>query len=269
MKSKAKVSKKKVKEVKELVDLLKKSRTVLVASVKNLPASQFQDISKKLRGKAIVKLPKKNLIFRAIDETKDSDLAKIKDFIMENSVILFSDIDAFELAGELTDKKSPARAKVGQEAPEDIKIEQGPTDLMSGPVISEFGALGIPIQIDKGKIVVKETKIIARKGEKISENAAGMMSKLDIKPFSIGFVPLSAFDTNEKKIYSEINIDKSGAILNLKNSFGKSLAFAVQIGYASKDTIKFIIAKAAHHEKSLSKLLKNQTPEQNTGEENK
>ena len=48
----------KTKTVKELVELMKKKKTVLIASIKNIPASQFQEIGKKLRGKAIIKVPK-------------------------------------------------------------------------------------------------------------------------------------------------------------------------------------------------------------------
>ena len=51
MKRKIKVSDKKINAVKELSDLIKKRRTFLIASVKNLPASQLQEIVKKLREK--------------------------------------------------------------------------------------------------------------------------------------------------------------------------------------------------------------------------
>ena len=52
MKTKAHVSKKKIQSVKELSELLKGNRTRLIASIKNIPASQFQEISKKLRRKS-------------------------------------------------------------------------------------------------------------------------------------------------------------------------------------------------------------------------
>jgi large subunit ribosomal protein L10 len=249
------IPEKKLNEVKELSELLKNQKTILIASIKNLPASQFQDISKKLRGKAIIKMPKKNLIFRAIENLKDSNLEEIKKCIKANSVILFSNDDSFELAGDLIENKSPAKAKANQEAPEDIEISEGPTDLISGPVISEFGALGIPIKIANGKIVIKNSKIIVKKGEKISENAASIMGKLDMKPFSIGFIPLSAFDTKEKKLYLEMNINKEEAVKEIKESFNKSLSFAVEIGYFSNDTIGFIIGKASIHEKTLEKFF--------------
>lgn len=178
---------------------------------------------------------------------------------------MFSDLDSFELAGELLRNTSPAKAKPGQEAPEDIKIEEGPTDLIPGPAISELGALGIQIQIEKGKIFIKQSKIIAKKGEKISRGAADLMGKLDIKPFKIGFIPLCAFDTKEGKLYSEIDIDTKGTIAKLKEAYSRTLPFAVEIGYATEETIKFLLAKAVANARTLEKL----NPKEGTSEEEK
>jgi len=241
--------------VKELADLIKTKKTILIASIKNIPASQFQEIGKKLRGKAIIKVPKKNLIFRTLDSSENEAVKKIKEQIKDSVAILFSDLDCFELASELIKNKSPTKAKVGQEAPEDIEVQAGPTDLVPGPAISEFGALGIQIQIEKGKIHIRKPKVIVKKGEKISANAAGIMNKLDIKPFSIGFVPLSAFDTQEGKLYLNIKVDKEKTLEELKTAFGKALAFAVEINYVCKDTIEFLIRKAGAHEKKLIRTI--------------
>ena len=131
-------------------------KTILIASIKNLPGSQFQEIKKKLRGKAVVKVPKKNIILIAMDSSKNKELNELKEQIKESVAILFSKLDCFELSSEIESIKSPAKAKVGQIAPEDIEIPEGPTDLVPGPAISELGALGIKIQIDKGKILIKE-----------------------------------------------------------------------------------------------------------------
>ena len=125
--------------------------------------------------------------------------------------------------------------------------------------ISEPG-IQIPIQIEKGKIHIKKPKVIAKEGEKISQAAADIMSKLDIKPFSIGFVPISAFDTKENKLYLEIVIDREGTLNDLKDDYRKALGFAVGIGYVSQDTIKLLIAKAASHEKALNNLVEKNSP---------
>jgi large subunit ribosomal protein L10 len=267
---KAHVSEEKKGVVSELNNLIKNKRTILVASIKDIPASQFQTISKKLRGTAIVKVPKKNLIFRSLDSSSNEVVKQLKTKIVGNVAILFSDIDSFELGATLIQNKSSVKAKPGQEAPEDIVVEAGPTDLLPGPAISELGALGIQLQIDKGKITIKESKVIAKKGEKISAGAADVMSKLGIKPFLVGFTPLAAFDSQDNKLYTEINIDKEGTVEELKSLFGKALAFAVEVSYTTKDTISFLLQKAERNVKALESFTgKVEEIEENTPEENK
>jgi len=260
------VSDVKKKVVKELVELLKKKKTFLVVSIKGIPASQFQEMSKKLRDKVVVKVPKKNLIIRSLENSGDENMKSIETRVNENVAILFSDMDCFELAAELVKNKSPAKAKAGQEAPEDIEIPAGPTDLIPGPAISELGAVGIQIQIDKGKISIKEAKIVAKKGDKITGPVADILSKLDIKPFSISLVPLAGYDSVAKKAYLNIEIDIEKTLADLKTAFGKSLPFAVDIGYVCDDTIKFLIQKAGRHELAIENLTN--TSENKSGEVN-
>jgi large subunit ribosomal protein L10 len=261
------VSEKKKKAVLELSKLLKEKKTFLIASIKNIPGSQFQEIVKKMRGKAIVKVPKKNLILKALDSSKEEEIKKVKEKIGNDFALLFSDIDCFELAIDLIKKKSPSKAKVGQIAPEDIEIPAGPTDLVPGPAISELGALGIQIQIENGKITIKTPKIVAKKGTKITQSAADMMSKLDIKPFTIGFIPVAAFDNESKIFYPNIEINPDETLDNLKEAFGRALPFAVQIGYTTPETITFLIGKAGRQELVIEKL-QNQISELNSEENN-
>lgn len=248
------VTEEKKKAVKELISLVK-TKNILIASIKNIPASQFQEIVKKLRGKAIVKVPKKNLIFRAIDESGEEIVKQIKEKITDNVAVLFSDIDCFELAAELVKNKSPAKAKPGQEAPEDIEVPAGPTELTPGPAISELGSVGIVVQIDKGKLTIKQPKVVAKKGEKISNAVADVLSKLDIKPFTISLIPLAGYDAKEKKVYLNIEIDREGTIKELKEAFSKALPFAVNINYISEDTIKFLIQKAGREANKINRIV--------------
>jgi large subunit ribosomal protein L10 len=256
------VSDRKKKAVKELSELGKGKKTILVASIKNIPGGQFQEIVKKLRGKAVVKVPKKNLINRALDSNKEAEVPKLKEGIKDSFAILFSDMDAFELAGELIKNQSPSKAKAGQLAPIDIEIQEGPTDLVPGPAISELGGLGIQIQIQGGKIHIKEPKVIVKQGDKISAEAAAVMSKLDIKPFSIGFTPICALDNQEKKFYAKISIDREGTLDALKYAYSKSLPFALAINYISKGTVGLFIQKAARQEKRLIKVITGEPDEE-------
>jgi large subunit ribosomal protein L10 len=252
---KRKVPEYKLKLVNELKKLLKENSTLLIASIKSLPGSQFQEICKKMRGKAIVKVPKKNLIFRALDGADGEEIEKLKKKIDRDFALLFSNNYAFDLAADLLKNKSPAKAKAGQKAPKDIIVQAGPTDLVPGPAISELGAVGIQIQIKDGKIEIKEDKVIVKEGQVISQAAADIMSKLDIKPFSIGFIPVAAFDAKEQKFYSNINIDSEKAIADLKEAFGRALPFAVSIGYISDDTIKFLLSKANAQAMKINRIM--------------
>jgi large subunit ribosomal protein L10 len=256
------VSERKKKAVKELSELGKGKKTILVASIKNIPGGQFQEIVNKLRGKAVVKVPKRNLIHRALDSNKEENIPKLKEKIKSDFAILFSDIDAFDLAVELIKNQSPSKAKAGQIAPIDIEIQEGPTDLVPGPAISELGGLGIQIQIQGGKIHIKEPKVIVKQGDKISSEAAAVMSKLDIKPFSIGFTPICALDNQEKKFYSSISIDREGTLNGLKFAYAKALPFAVSINYISQDTIRLLLQKAARQEKRLIKVITGEPDEE-------
>ncbi|MDO8528674.1 MAG: 50S ribosomal protein L10 [Nanoarchaeota archaeon] len=265
MKTQNPVSDEKKEVVKDLVNLIKGNKTILVVSIKDIPASQFQEIGKKLRGKAEVRVPKKSMILRAIESSGNEELKKLESSIKESTAVLFSNTDSFELASELIEGKRAAKAKPGQEAPEDIEVPAGPTEMMAGPAVSEFGGLGIKIQIEGGKIVVREAKIIAKKGDKVTQKAADMMSKMDIKPFSIGLIPLAAFDTKEGKLYLNIKINREETLRNLKELFAKSLGFAVKITYVCPDTIKFILGKAGRQEKIIENLMSNHTPQINEG----
>jgi len=245
--------KKNVEKIKKLID---NCNSVIIASIKSLPSKQFHAIKKELRGKAEVRVFKKSTILRSLEANEKKGLQELKNHVKEDIAFLFSMLDPFELSAILSEKKSPIKAKAGQIAEEEIAIEPGPTEFTPGPVISELGALGIKIAIEEGKITIKERKVIAKKGEVISSNAAAMMAKLELKPFSVGYIPLVAYDKTQDKIYTDVKVDKELALKELKEKYSRALAFAVKITYVCKETIKYLISKALSHEKAIEKLIK-------------
>lgn len=257
----ANIPKKKLSEVKKLSELIEKSRTILMADIGNIPGSQFQQISKKLRGKAIVKVPKRNLFKRALDSSKKEKVIELMDQFKGPVAVLFSDLDSYELAGVLLKNTSPAKAKPGQIAPTDLEVPEGPTELTPGPAISELGALGIQIMIKEGKIEIKEPKIVAQEGKEISQGAADILSKLGIQPFRIGFLPKSAYDSDDKLIYTEIKISSEEAREAISDSAARALALAVSIGFVNSETVKIMIRKAGSHEAKLIRTI-NGEPEE-------
>lgn len=245
----------KEKTVKDIVEKISSSRTILIVSTKGLPASQFQAIKKKLRGKADIVVAKRSLVLRAISSVEKGHLANLKKEISADVALLFSNLDAFELASLLVDYQSPTKARSGDIAPEDIEIEAGPTDLIPGPAISELSSVGLKVAVEGGKLAVKQAHVVVKKGEAIKENVASVLSKLKILPMKVGFIPKSAYDSKEDKLYTEIKIDKKGTLEELRTSIAKALGFAVKINYAAKETILYFIGKAAMEEKAIERLL--------------
>ncbi len=239
--------------VKKLAEKMKTSKTILIASTKGLPASQFQAIKKKLRGKAEISMARKTLIMRAIADSGKGTLQNLKTSITSDYALMFSDMDAFELAGLLTESQSPTKAKVGDICPEDINIEAGPTTLIPGPAISELGAVGLKVAVENGKLSIRVGATICKKGQPINDKVVNVLGKLNIMPMKVGFIPIAAYDAKADTIYTEIKIDKKGAHEALKDAIGKAFGFAVEIGYFTKETVKYFITKAAIEEMALEK----------------
>jgi large subunit ribosomal protein L10 len=250
------ISEAKKKAVESIKKLIEHNNTFMIASVKSLPSSQFQAIRKKLRGNAEIKICKKNLTLKAIDAVDNLAVKKMKESVKEDCALLFSKINPFELSSMLYENRSPAKARIGQQVSEEVEIQAGPTDLMPGPIISELGSLGLKIAVEDGKIAIKANKVILKPGDKVTEAAASLMSKLDIMPFSVGFEPLAAFSKEDGKVYGEIKIDKKKMLEDLKHLYAKALAFAVSLAYPTRETLSFLFAKAKSQEMAIERLIK-------------
>ncbi len=251
---KAHVSEEKINAVKNIAEELKQARTIMLVSIKSLPSSQLQKIKKDLRGKAVIRVAKKSTLIRAIDASGISELNEIKKSVQEDCALLLSNDDAFELSGWFTENRNPIGAKEGQIAEADITIEEGPTDLVPGPVISELGALGLAIMVEDGKITIRKSKVAVKKGDKVSGPAVSIFQKLGIKPFMIGINPLAFYDSVSKKVYVGVKIDKKKMLEDFLSANARAVGFAVNRAYVCKQTIGMLLAKANAHFNALNKI---------------
>lgn len=250
-----KVSAKKLQNVKVIAGLMDKNSSTLIASTVGLSSAQLQRSRKLLRDKAIIKFAKKSTVLKSIETSKRDGIQKLMEFVGESPAIIFTNEDPFDIATILADNKFPAKAKGGQIAPVDISVEAGPTDLLPGPVISEFANVGIKAGIVGGKIAIKEGKVVAKAGEKISPAVASILMKLEITPFEVGLNATVAYDGKDSKVYSNIKIDKAGSLARLKEAFATARQFAINIAYPAADVIDQIIVRAEREALALEKML--------------
>ncbi|MBT4135798.1 50S ribosomal protein L10 [archaeon] len=244
----------KAKQVTELVNKIQSSKTLMIVSIKGVPSKQFQDIKKAIRDSADVKVAKKNIMLRTLEGLGKESAKELESHIKENCAFVLSNIDGFELAGLMNKKKTPVFAKAGQIAPDDIEVQDGPTDLVPGPAISELGALGIQIAVEDGKIAIKAPKVVVTEGGVISGEVASLLQKLNIQPMTIGLEPVAVYDVETEKIYTNIKINPEEVAMELASAAGKSLGFAQKIAYYCKETIGYLLAKANMEGEGLSKL---------------
>ena len=247
------VSEAKKKVVKELIEFMKYN-TIMVVSIKGLPSRQFQEIKKQLRINAKIRVAKSNLVKLAMEKAGNPALKELEKYVDANCALLFSEEDAFIIAGTLNDSKSPSKAKEGQISEEDLWAEAGGTDLIPGPDISALSAVGLKVKVEGGKLAIQNRAIICKKGEKISTERAAILSKLNIVPFKVGIEPIAAYSGG--KVYSGIKVNKEEVLGIFKNMYAKAIAFAVSIPFISKESLPFILGKAASHEAALRSLIK-------------
>ena len=249
-----KISKTKVEAVKRIAEVMKDKKCIMIVSIKSLPAAQLQKMKKELRGKALIEVAKKSILTRAMDAAKIEGLEALKENVKEDSALLVSKDDGFELSAWFTENTSPISAKEGQIAEEDIQVEEGPTELVPGPVISELGALGLQIMVEEGKITIRKAKVAIKKGDKVTGPAASIFQKLGIKPFKVGIIPIAFFDLDAEKVYVGIKIDKKRELEQLLVGYSRAMGFATNIAYPTTQTIGMLLGKANAQANALTKL---------------
>ena len=254
-----KVSEKKKKALSELVGYINSYNTIMISFTTNVPSSQLQLIRKKLAQKETkIKIIKKNQIIRALKESKKEKISQLASYLKESSAVIFSNLDPFDLASLLAEYRYDVKAKAGQTATADIKVEAGSTDIPPGPIISELANAGIKAGVQEGKIAIKQSKVVAHKGEKISKGIADILGKLDIKPFTIGLEPAVVYDTKSDAIYADIKIDTQSTIEKLKEGWLNALTLAEHVAYPAREVINILIAKASRHANALQNKIKSQ-----------
>ena len=242
-----------------LANNIKHFRTIIISELSQIPSKQLQKMRKVLKDIKII-VVKKAVLSRAIESIKQkeqelSKIEKLKEYCDKPFAVLFSQHDPFEVAAILSKNTIPTRAKANQTADKDIVLHEGTTDIPAGPMITMFGNAGIKVGVDKGKISIKETKLIIKKGGKITQDIAEVLSRMDISPVSIGLKVKAAYDKDAKGIYFNIVVSKEETINKIKTAGMHALNLALHINYICKRTINMLMAKAYSQAKTLSNFI--------------
>ncbi|MCX6709867.1 MAG: 50S ribosomal protein L10 [Candidatus Woesearchaeota archaeon] len=242
-------------EVEELAKMLNEYPVIGIINLENLPTSQLQKMRGRLRSDLTIRMSKKTLLRHAFEKVKNPKIRELKDYLIGMPAMVFTNQEPFKIALKLRKSKSSAPAKPGQTSPKDLIIPAGPTSFTPGPIISELGQLGIKAGVDKGKIVVKEDKVVARKGDKIDAKIAAVLQKFGIEPMEIGLNLVALYDNGVIYSGDALEVDDKKLFEDLRMAASWAFSLAVETGYPAKEVMPIIIAKAFRQAQAVSALV--------------
>jgi len=237
-------------EVDSIKDILKEYKSIGIASLQKVRASQLQELKKSMAGKVYLRVLKNTLMKLAIEEMDKEDLRKLDEYLEGSNVYLFTDLNPFKLALLLERGKVKTTAKAGDTAAIDVIVPAGNTGQPPGPIISQLNAVGLPTRIESGSVWVSKDTLVVRKGEEINERLAGVLSKLNIKAVELGISMRAVFDNGLIILGDQLKVDVDATRKSVEQSSQEAFALAMGISYATKDTIRPLLQQA--HQKAVA-----------------
>ncbi|MFP4169557.1 MAG: 50S ribosomal protein L10 [Methanomassiliicoccales archaeon] len=242
------------KMVEEIKDTMVGSPVLAVADVGGIPAPQMQKMRRNLREHTTMKMTRNNLISIAIDEASKNreGLEVLKDEVQGQVALLATEMNPFQLYKRLEKTKTPAPAKPGDIAPDDIVVKAGETSFPPGPFVGELQKIGVPAAIEGGKIVIKKKRVIVKAGEEIPEDVAKILPRLDILPMTVGLDLRAAFEDGILYHKEELEIPEGYYEDMLAQAAGNALRLGMAVAYPTPETLPLLISKAYREAISLS-----------------
>ena len=239
----------KLDEITYLVDLFKNNKNIGVIEVGHIHDQQIQAIRKILRGKAVIRMSKKSLQIRAIEEfqnkSKKKNLQELANNIPGQSSLVFTNTDIFELKNIFLENEWMVPAKPDEITPVDIWVPAGDTGLPTGQVISELNmTLRLPTRIQNDTIWIREDTRTHKAGELVDVKQAAVLKKLGIRPIE-SLIKIH-FAWCDGEVYPEevLYMDMEQLQQNVASCYFSAQKLAVELGIIDEDTIEPLIQKA-------------------------
>ncbi len=252
----------KTSEVEAIKDLLKEYKSIGIASLQKVRATQLQALKKNLAGKVYMRVLKNTLTKFAIEDMERDDLKKLEEYLEGSNLFLFTNLNPFKLALLLERGKVKTTAKSGDIAAMDVVIPTGNTGQPPGPIISQLNAVGLPTRIESGSVWVSKDTLVVRKGEAISARLAPVLSKLGIKAVEAGLSMRAILDEGLMIDGEQLKIDVKEVRKNFEQSHGEAFALSLSIAYPTTENMTSLLQTA--HQKAFALSLNAAMPTKET-----
>lgn len=242
------VLKEKISEVEEITQLVDHHSVVGIASLQKVRAAQLQAFKKNLAGQVYMRVLKNTVMKRAIENCQSKpELKKLGEYLSGPNVYLFTDLNPFRLVLILERGKVKTTAKAGDIAAFDVIVPAGNTGQPPGPMISQLNSVGLPTRIESGSVWINKDTLVVKKGERIDERLASVLSKLGIKPVESGLAMNVVYDEGLVITQDQLRIDVDGTRQNVEAAHADAFALSLGIAYPTSESTTALL-QIAHRE---------------------
>ncbi|MCL4399330.1 50S ribosomal protein L10 [Candidatus Parvarchaeota archaeon] len=231
----------KKKEAEELAGKIKKRKTVCIIEISSFPSNNFEQIRKILRGKAEFIYTNKIVIYNALKPLYGELAKKVLEVSMP--ILMLTDLSPFDVAITALQNKAYSKIKAGETANEDIVLPSGPTPFPPGPMLSQFSSIGVKTKNEGGKISIVSDTTVVKKGERVNEKVASILSSMDIRPKEIVLsIPYASVDN----VIFQRNVlykSKEEYLTEIAGIFKSAVSISFSAGIINKFTVNELVKK--------------------------
>ncbi len=233
----------KIKAAQELKDTISQYKSIILINLKKLPAQLQKKIRRKIEGfHRVERKPVINNALKGLGIEYEVDYPVLVIAVNEHP---------YRIEKILRSEQLPVAAKPGQVAEEDIVIEEMETDLPPGPALSALKQAGLDARVDKGKIKIAKTSVLAKAGEKLNSLKVQALQLLGIKPFKVRAHIAFAYDgTIYRPEHFEITEDKIKE--DIERAITGAFNLSLNANYPTPQTIEYLLQNAFTQAKNLA-----------------
>jgi large subunit ribosomal protein L10 len=259
----------KLEMAREIAELTKEYKTLLIVDLTGVPAKHIQMARKKLNNIAVMKVIKPKVALKVFGEL-GLPVRELEPHLTGQVMLVYSDKNPFELAGMIEGLVTYDYYSPGEVADKDIVIPEGNTGLPAGPTLSVFSRLKIPTKVQGNVIYVAKDTLAAKKGDRISPDLASILQKLGLALKEIRFkikcavdgglvIPADKLKLNIAEYEEEIKracldafklavelVVPEPIILSyvIQRAQREAMALAINAGIIAPETIEYLLRKA-------------------------
>jgi len=226
----------------KLIQLLEEYPKVLIVNADNVGSAQMQKIRMLLRGDGVLLMGKNTMIRKAVrgHVAKNPKLNDLLPFVKGNVGFIFTRGSLANIKNKVIALRVEAPARLGSISPVDVVISAGNTGLE--PTQTSFlQALNIPSKINKGAVEIINDHLLLKRGDKVGASEATLLTKLNIKPFSYGLVPIGVYDDGHAYTPEVLDISEEDILNKFLEGVKNVAALGLQLSFPTTAAVPHVL----------------------------